>query len=257
MAAEQRDPSARRKRYSGCWRSPRLSVGCPRLLQSLHSPNPGRRCRFRAVLSLSLPAAHPRLRVRRSAPGSGHGYTEGPSGSPSQGERCGFEWGLEALERRGSERARVLGKSIHRPPPPPTPPSPAPELGVLPLSLLPEAPDPLGVGEVAVVQWGEVKPRASVKSAGLQPGLHTQTWRGTCPCQLRLYLGKGTHRHPLCLLSGGSVLFETGSVLCSSGFPEIGYVDQTGLELPEIHQSVPLECTPGQRAFLSLLAQPW
>lgn len=108
-----------------------------------------------------------------------------------------------------------------------------------------------------MVQWGEVKPRASVKSAGLQPGLHAQTWRGTCPCQLRLSLRKGTHRHPLCLLSGGSVLFETGCVLCSSGFPEIGYVDQTGLELPEIHLSVPLECTPGQRAFLSLLAQPW
>lgn len=208
MAAERRDPSAGRKRYSGCWRSPRLSVGCPRLLQSLHSPNPGRPCRFRAVLSLSLPAAHPRLRVQRSAPGSGHGYTEGPSRSPSQGERCGFEWGREALERRGSEGTRALGKSIHRPPTP----TPPPELGVLLPSLLPEAPDPLGIGEVAVVQWGEVKPRASVKSAGLGPGLHTQTWRGTCPCHLRLSLRKGTHRHPLCPLSDGSVLFETGSL---------------------------------------------
>jgi hypothetical protein len=112
LAAKRRDPSAGRKRYSGCWRSPRLSVGCPRLLQSLHSPNPGRPCRFRAVLSLSLPAAHPRFLVRRSPPppGSGHGHTEGPSRSPSQGERCGFEWGVEALERRGSEQTRALGE---------------------------------------------------------------------------------------------------------------------------------------------------
>lgn len=116
LAGERRDPSAGRKRYPSCWRSPRLLVGCPRLLQSLHSPNPGRPCRFRAVLSLSFPAAHPRLLVRRSAPGSGHGHTEGPSRSPSQGEQCGFEWGGEALERRGSERTRALGSSVPSPP---------------------------------------------------------------------------------------------------------------------------------------------
>lgn len=191
---------AGRKRYSGCWRSPRLSVGCPRLLQSLHSPNPGRPCRFRAVLSLSLPAAHPRLLVRRSpTPSSGHGHTEGPSRSPSQGERAlRFEWEGEALERRGSERTRALGSSVPRPPTP----TPAPESGILLPSLLPEAPDPLEVGEAAVVQWSEMKPRASVKSAGLGPGLHTETWGGTCPCHLRLSLRKGTHLHSAHCLQG-------------------------------------------------------
>lgn len=66
-APRGRTPSAGRKRYSGCWRSPRPS-GCPRLLQSLHSPSQGRLYRFRALLSLSLPAAHSWFLVRRLAP---------------------------------------------------------------------------------------------------------------------------------------------------------------------------------------------
>lgn len=51
-----------------------------------------------------------------TTPGSGHGHTEGPSRSPSQGERCGFEWGVEALERRGSEQTRALGSPLPCPP---------------------------------------------------------------------------------------------------------------------------------------------
>lgn len=93
-------------------------------------------------------------------------------------------------------------------------PSPAPESwGVLLPRVLPEATDPLGVSEAAVVQRSEMKPKASVKSAGLGPARAThRPGEGLARVTSGSFTQKG-HTPALCLcpLAEDFVLFETES----------------------------------------------